>query len=116
MPLLLFLYACRLFVAMFLRWFYGLSFAFVFVSAVLHVGSNRFVVIKPGFYCVFSVFYIGFMACPSVPICLSIVFCEVLHWFYGLSFAFVFVCAAFYVGFKRFFLVKSLFCNVFAMF
>ena len=51
---------------------------------------------------VFVVFYVGFMAFPSVPICFSIVCCCVLRGFYGLSFAFVFVCAVFYVGLKRF--------------
>ncbi len=58
-----------------------------------------------GFYKVLFAFC-GFLLC----------FCCVLRGFYGLFFAFVFVCAVFYVGFKRFFIVKSVvllcFCYV----
>ena len=85
-----------------LRGFYGLFFAFVFVCAVFYVGFKRFFLGKSLFCCVFVVFYVGFMAFPSFPICFSIALCCVLRGFYGLSFAFVFVCAVFYVGFKRF--------------
>ena len=85
-----------------LRGFYSLFFAFVFVCAVFYVGFKRFFLGKSLFCCVFVVFYVGFMAFPSFPMCFSIALCCVLRGFYGLSFAFVFVCAVFYVGFKRF--------------
>ena len=85
-----------------LRGFYSSFFAFVFVCAVFYVGFKRFFLGKSLFCCVFVVFYVGFMAFPSFPICFSIALCCVLRGFYGLSFAFVFVCAVFYVGFKRF--------------
>ena len=50
------------------------------------------------------------------PFAVFLCFCCVLRGFYGLFVALVFVCAVFYVGFKRFFLLKSLFCYVFVVF